>query len=202
VVNGSQAVGVRPIDVERLPIDALVSVGWKWLCGPYRTGVCYLRPELRDALRPMKLYWLSALSVEDLAAPSLDLTSITPRRSGALDIFATANFFNYVPFAAALELILELGVGAIARYVDELVLRLLAGLDRSRYRLVSSEDVRSSLVMVESLREPAPQLFERLSRDGVYVAHRRGRIRISPHLYNTPSEIDRLLELLSQPSQG
>lgn len=196
VVNASQAVGLRPIAVERLPIDALVSVGWKWLCGPYGTGVCYLRPELRDALRPMMLYWLNVLSVEDLAEPSLNLASINPRRSGALDIFATANFFNYVPFAAALELILELGVETLAAYVDELVLRLLAGIDPSRYRLVSSEEVRSSLVMVEPHREPAGQLSERLGRAGVYVAHRRGRIRISPHLYNTPSDIDRLLDLL------
>ena len=196
VVNGSQAVGVRPIAVETLPIDALLTVGWKWLCGPYGTGMCYLRPELRDALRPMKLYWLSALSVEDLAAPSLELTSIARPQVGRLDVFATANFFNYVPFAAAVELMLELGIESSASYVDDLVLRLLAGIDRSRYRLVSSEDARSSLVMFEPLSKPAGELFERLDRGGVHVAHRRGRIRVSPHVYNTPAEIDHLLELL------
>lgn len=196
VVNGSQAVGVRPIAVEKMPIDALVSVGWKWMCGPYGTGVCYMRPEIRESLRPMKLYWLSALSVEDLAAPSLDLSAISSHGAGSLDIFATANFFNYVPFTASLELILELGVEALSDYVDELVLRLLAGIDRSRYRLVSSEEVRSSLVVLESHAEPTGQLFERMNRAGVNVAHRRGRIRIAPHLYNTPSDIDRVLELM------
>lgn len=196
VVNGSQAVGVRPIAVERLPIDALVTVGWKWLCGPYGTGACYLRPELRDAVRPTKLYWLNALSVEDLAAESLDLTSFAPPAVGGLDIFATANFFNYVPFCAAIELVLRFGVDAIAQHVDELVLRLLAGIDRSRYRLVSSEQARSSLVMLEPTTQPAGEVFERLRASGVHVAHRRGRIRVAPHLYNAPSEIDRLLALL------
>jgi selenocysteine lyase/cysteine desulfurase len=38
-------------------------------------------------------------------------------------------------------------------------------------------------------------VFERLTAAGVHVAHRRDRIRISPHLYNTPDEIDRALEL-------
>jgi cysteine desulfurase / selenocysteine lyase len=61
---------------------------------------------------------------------------------------------------------------------------------------VSGEDVRSPLVVVEPLREPSGEAFERLAAAGVHVAHRRGRIRISPHLYNTPDEINRALELL------
>lgn len=196
VLNGSQAVGVRPVRVEDFPVDALVSVGFKWLCGPYGTGLCWLHPELQDALRPTKLYWLSALTSEDLAAPALDLEAITPRRTGRFDIFGTANFFNYVPFTAAVELILELGVEAVERHVDGLVKRLLAGVDRSRFRVVSSDDVRSSLVVLEPLRESVEAVFERLRAAGVHVARRRGRIRVSPHLYNTAPEIDRALDAL------
>ena len=33
VVNGSQAVGARPIDVATTPVDALICCGYKWLCG-------------------------------------------------------------------------------------------------------------------------------------------------------------------------
>jgi cysteine desulfurase / selenocysteine lyase len=196
VVNGSQAVGAMPLEVGRLPVDAMVSVGFKWLCGPYGTGVCWLRPELFEALRPTKLYWLSALTADDLAAPSLDLEAITPRRTGRLDVFGTASFFNHVPFTAALDLLLELGLDEVAAYVDRLVVRLVAGIDRTRFRLVSSEEVRSPLVVVEPLREASGELYERLAAAGVHVAHRRGRIRISPHLYNTADEIDRTLELL------
>lgn len=196
VVNGSQGVGALPIRVEEVPIDVLVSVGWKWLCGPYGTGVCWLRPELRDALRPPKLYWLSALTVEDLAAPSLDLGSVSPPRTGGLDVFATASFLNHVPFAEALELLLGFGIEEIGGYVGGLVDRLVAGIDASRYRLVSSDDVRTPLVVVEPLHESAGEVFDRLSGAGIHVAHRRGRIRVSPHLYTTTEEIDRLLGLL------
>jgi selenocysteine lyase/cysteine desulfurase len=196
VVNGSQGVGAMPIDVRALPIDAMVSVGFKWLCGPYGTGVCWLRPELAEALRPTKLYWLSALTADDLAAPSLDIESITPRRTGRLDIFGTANFFNFVPFTAAVELLRELGIDQVSAYVDDLVLRLLAGVDHERYRVVSGEDVRSPLVVVEPHAESPGVVFERLAEAGVHVAQRRGRIRISPHVYNTSDEIARTLELL------
>jgi cysteine desulfurase/selenocysteine lyase len=50
VLNATQGVRARPIDVTRLPIDALVSCGFKWLCGPYATGFCWIRPELLEEL--------------------------------------------------------------------------------------------------------------------------------------------------------
>src|SRR5262249_52971908 len=67
VVNGSQAVGARPADVSALPLDALVSVGHKWLCGPYATGFCWLRPELLRSLEYNQAYWLTSPNPHDLA---------------------------------------------------------------------------------------------------------------------------------------
>jgi cysteine desulfurase/selenocysteine lyase len=198
VVNGSQAVGAIPIDVRLVPVDALVSAGFKWLCGPYGTGLCWLRPELFETLRPTKLYWLSALTADDLAAPSLDLETITPRRAGRHDIFGTANFFNYVPFAAATELLLEYGIEAINEYVDGLVVRLLDGLEQSRFRLVSSKETRSTLVLLEPVNEPSEVVVGRLTAARIHVAHRRGRIRVSPHVYNTTADIDHALDLLNR----
>src|SRR5947209_4678781 len=34
VVNATQALGRRPLDVSELPLDALTCAGYKWLCGP------------------------------------------------------------------------------------------------------------------------------------------------------------------------
>ena len=59
VLNASQALGARPFSVKDTPVDAVVSVGFKWLCGPYGTGFCWLRPELRESLRRTQAYWLS-----------------------------------------------------------------------------------------------------------------------------------------------
>ena len=74
VVNGAQAVGVRPIDVRTAPIDSLISVGWKWLLGPYATGFCWIRHDLLTRLRYNQTYWLSMLNADDLGREQLDLT--------------------------------------------------------------------------------------------------------------------------------
>lgn len=196
VVNGAQAVGVRPIAVDGLPVDALISVGFKWLCGPYGTGFCYLHPGLREHVNPRKLYWLTALGVEELAAPVLDLAAVRPGRTHGIDVFGTANFFNFVPLAASIELLTGFGIEGIGRYVDQLVEQILDGLDRERYRLVSSAEARSSLVVFQPFNESSDAVARRLAARDIYVAQRRGRIRVSPHLYNSPADIERLLEHL------
>ncbi len=59
VVNASQALGARPLDVSATPVDAVVACGYKWLCGLYGTGFAWLHPDLLDRLRPQQAYWLA-----------------------------------------------------------------------------------------------------------------------------------------------
>jgi cysteine desulfurase/selenocysteine lyase len=58
VINGSQAIGTRQLDVATAPVDAVTSCGYKWLCGPYGTGFCWMSPALRDSLEYNQAYWL------------------------------------------------------------------------------------------------------------------------------------------------
>jgi selenocysteine lyase/cysteine desulfurase len=49
-------------------------------------------------------------------------------------------------------------------------------------------------------REPErnPAAFEHLRDAGVDIALRRGNLRASPHLHNTPDDVDRLLDARPQ----
>jgi cysteine desulfurase/selenocysteine lyase len=198
VVNGSQAVGAAPLDLATLPVDALVSCGFKWLCGPYATGFCWLRPDLAASLRNRPAYWLSHSTQEDLGqAGGYRLRD--DLGAAAWDVFGTANFLNFRPWTASVEYLLGLGIERVAAWDQALVERFLQGLDPDRYRLVSPRQgpPRSTLVVFghrEADRTEA--LFERLTAAGVDVALRRGQLRVSPHLYNTEADIDRALELL------
>jgi selenocysteine lyase/cysteine desulfurase len=66
VVNASQALGARPLNVSSVPIDAVVGVGFKWLCGPYGTGFIWMRPELLRSLKFNQAYWLTHMTADDL----------------------------------------------------------------------------------------------------------------------------------------
>ena len=41
-------------------------------------------------------------------------------------------------------------------------------------------------------------LIERLQAERIYISQRKGTLRISPHLYNTNSDMDRLFEALGR----
>jgi selenocysteine lyase/cysteine desulfurase len=74
--------------------------------------------------------------------------------------------------------------------------RLLDGIDQPRFHFVSSDTVRSTLVVLEPVREPSEAVVGRLKAGHVHVAHRQARIRLSPHMYNMTADIDRALNVL------
>jgi cysteine desulfurase / selenocysteine lyase len=198
VVNGSQAVGAVPLDLAGLPVDALVSCGFKWLCGPYGTGFSWLRPDLLASLTYRPAYWLSHLAQDDLGQD----TGYRLRDglgAAGYDVPGTANFLTFRPWTASVEYLLGQGIDRVAAHDQALVERFLQGLDPGRYRLVSPRRgaARSALVVFGHQRpDRTPELHRRLTDAGVDVAYRRGQLRISPHLYNTPADIDRALEVL------
>jgi len=198
VVNATQALGVRAIDLSTAPVDALVASGWKWLCGPYATGFFWVRPELRARLTCRQAYWLSMQTADDLARtddPTLP-SSFGPRQ---FEIFGTANFLNFHPFHASIRTLEGIGLTFVRQEADRLVERFVTGLDPDLFRLVSPREgpARSTLV-VFAPRDPdrTATVHRRLLDAGVVTAHRRGNIRISPHVYNTAGEIDRALDVL------
>ena len=199
--NVSQALGARPLDVGVAPLDAIVCAGWKWLCGPYATGFCWLRPELRESLVYNQNYWLAMLTSDDLGQDALDLNPAADVGGRRYDVFGTANFFNFAAFAASLEYLLGIGMPAVAAHDQALVERFLAGLPREDFDVLSPQagPARSTLVLISAKdRARNRAIHESLAKAGIHVAFRAGSLRLSPHVYNTPDDIDRALKALAE----
>ena len=199
VVNASQAIGARPLDVKATPADAIVSVGFKWLCGPYGTGFCWLHPAFREQLDPPKAYWLSMLSAADLSG-SVDVRLPTDAGVRAFDIFGTANFLNYAAWTKAIDYLHERGIKRIAKYDQGLITRLLDAIDAKRYRVISPrESERRSTLVVLQHAEPdkTRAAYEALQRADIHVAMRANSIRVAPHLYNSDSDVDAAAAVLN-----
>ncbi len=119
--------------------------------------------------------------------------------AAAYDVFCTANFLNFMPWAAAVEYLLAQGLEQIEMYDDMLVSRLINGLDLEKYELISPQQgaTRSTLVILTHRKpERNREIFAMLKREGIEIALREGNLRVSPHLYNTGDNIDNLLSIL------
>jgi selenocysteine lyase/cysteine desulfurase len=200
LVNASQALGARPFHVS-ISVDAVLGVGFKWLCGPYGTGFVWMRPEMLRSLTLNQAYWLAQMTEQDLGKEEGELCRPPgPPTARTYDVFGTANFFNFKPWAASIEYLLGLGIERIAAYDQGLVQQLLDGLDVRKFDLLSPpEPQRRSTLVFLSHKEPERNrlLHGRLKESGIEVAYRRGQLRLSPHLYNTREDIDCALNILN-----
>ena len=202
VVNASQALGARVLDVAGVPVDAVVSCGFKWLCGPYATGFCWTTPELLARLDYNQAYWFTLQGDR----PLNEMRSYALRDdlgAARYDVFCTANLNNFVPWIASLEYFLDCGLAEIEQHDQALVTRLVQGLDFASFQVLSPRQgpARSTLVLA-SHRDPArnPALYDALAAAGIDIALREGNLRFAPHLYNTPEEIDRAIQVVTSRS--
>jgi cysteine desulfurase/selenocysteine lyase len=202
VVNASQAIGARPVDVSSTPVDAVVSCGYKWLCGPYGTGFSWLHSRLLERLRPQQAYWLAMQAGRGLHQMR-ETTLRTDIGVRAFDVFCPADFANTLPWIASLELLMNAGIDHIAAWDQQLIDRFLDGLDQDGYRLISPEDgpSRSTLVVVAGAHGTTEQCHRQLTATGIDTAYREGNLRLSVHLFNTADQIDRVLDVLHAPGR-
>lgn len=189
-INASQALGAFPCCLTDVPVDVVTCCGYKWLCGPFGTGFCWIRPDLIGNLNYRQAYWWPLREMRPETIESVQSASLGPR---AYDIFCTGNFLNFVPWTAAVEYMLTRGLDAVGRHNDSLVARFLDQLDRGKYQVLSPTEKkqRTGVVVVTHLNGARnPEIRECLEREGIDIAVRRRNLRISPHLYNTLDDID------------
>jgi selenocysteine lyase/cysteine desulfurase len=198
-VDAIQGLGVFPLDVSRSPIDFLAADGHKWLLGPEGAGIFWIRRDLVDRLHPVGVGWHSVVGAWDFAAIDFRLKPNAGRWEGG-----SLNVAGITALGASLELLLEIGVDALSRRILELTDRFCAEVERTGWTVYTPrcEAERSGIV---SLIAPAgraagfiPAVVRQLRGQGVVVNHRAGRLRVSPHAYNTFDEVDRLVQLLGE----
>ena len=198
VVNATQGLGSLMLDVDLLPVDGVTSCGFKWLCGPYGTGFCWLHPDLQARLESRQAYWLTLAGERWNEMDRPDDSSSRDLGAARFDVFGTANFLNFEPWTASLEHFLEVGLEAILEHNVMLLDRLTSGIDSVDWRLISGRapSERSTMAVVEPRRGSATDAMSRMATARIDVAEQRGRIRVSPHLYNSVDDIDRVLAVL------
>jgi selenocysteine lyase/cysteine desulfurase len=199
LLDASQAVGAVPIDVATLGADFLVASGYKWLLGPFGTGFFWIRESLIEQIGGGPFYWMATTNAHDFS--SLSRGNWKPEcNARRWDTPETASFFNLAAFEASLELVLRVGPEAVWQHNDGLLRQLIDALPRDRCVLASPEEpAASGPYACIAGRTPAKtaELYEKLRAAGIVVSLRQNAVRISPYLYNTEGDIDRLRMILA-----
>ncbi|WP_292103604.1 aminotransferase class V-fold PLP-dependent enzyme [Brevundimonas sp.] len=200
-VDAVHAIGAVPFDVRATGVDLVASSSYKWLMGDMGLGFLYARADLIPRLRrPQAGYQqLAAFSSHayphDPPGPRMFETRARDDASG---LFAMGTFTNtgLAHLDWSLDYIQSLGVETIQAWRQPAIERARAELPRLGFEPMTPEDSTSPLVAF-AYKDARQAFGDRLQRAGVRVTLGAHRLRVSASVFNTPADVDRLVEALA-----
>ncbi|MEO6633647.1 MAG: aminotransferase class V-fold PLP-dependent enzyme [Mucilaginibacter sp.] len=193
VVDASQAMGAYPIDIAAIQPDFLVSVGYKWLLGPYGLGYLYAAPKWRTTGKPIEYSWLTKNDSENFAGL---VNYRDDYRPGArrFDMGGFPGFINVPMAIAALTQVLDWGVEDI-----QLQLKVITKQIASEAAALGVGFPAERVDHMIGLDLPGgvnDALKAALKNENIFAGYRGESIRVSPYLYTTPGDIKRLFDVV------
>ncbi len=195
VVDAIQGVGQVPLDLGRTQVDVLACGAQKWLLSPWGSGFVYVRRELIRELRPAVTGWMAFEGTDDFTR----LTQYDDRLRGDARRFEliTLPYQDLAGMNASVRMLLDAGIPAIAEHLRALHAPVLEWAARCGVPVVSPLDHRGSGILCVAPSDVGGA-FRALKAARVVCGMREGAIRLSPHLYNTVAEMERVADILEQ----
>jgi selenocysteine lyase/cysteine desulfurase len=195
-LDAIQGVGAIPVDVTSWGVDFLSADGHKWMLGPEGAGIFFCRRELIQSTHPVLIGWNSVARPHDF-----DHIDYTLRGDAARFECGSPNVPGLLGLKASIELLSSAGIDAIWQQVRSLTANLVQGLQDQGFTVASPRDEQEASGIVSFTRvglDPAAVARRLKKEHRCELAVRAGRLRCSPHFYNTSGQIAQLLALLEQ----
>jgi len=197
-VDAIQTLGAFPTTVAY--VDFLSADAHKWLLGPLAIGIVYVRKECFELCRPTLLGSWNVKAPGYVARQEIEFEPTARRYEPG-----TMNLLGISGMKAAIDLLLEIGIGHVAERILAIRGRLIDGVRRFGFAVLGpmGGPNASGIVTVSRPGTDMQGLFDRLSSEQIVCSRRQDRqgrqyIRFSPHFYNTQAEVDRVLEVLAE----
>lgn len=189
MLDGYQDCGTRPINVKKLDIDFYVTGALKYLLSPSGIAFLYVRSELISSLTPTITGWFAQ---QDPFA--FDVRHLRPAATARRFETGSPPLPHVYAIPAALQLLEGVGADKIAEHVALLTRTLIAGARDLKIRLKTPTDSVGPLVVLQMKDSDA--MAKKLAERDVVVSNRMDGLRVSLHLYNTPEDVNAVLEVL------
>jgi selenocysteine lyase/cysteine desulfurase len=200
LIDATQSAGVLPLDVKQLDPDFVIFPTYKWLLGPYGRAFLYVAKRHQDGT-PLEQTSAGRRDVRAENAVYFTDTSYVGDAS-RFDMGERDHFVSLEMAAIGMEMIAEWGAAAIAHRLAMLTARIAEGV-RGFGVSVPERRLRAPHILCLGFKEgTAKALVEGLATEGIYVAPRLGRMRVSPHVFNDEADADRFVAALGRKLRG
>lgn len=196
-VDAIQTLGAFPTNVEH--VDFAAADAHKWLLGPCAAGLMYVRKEVQDQLLPTTHGWHNIRCPNYVAQEQLNYRTDARRYEAG-----TANLVGLAGLGASMDLLLEIGIENIAAEALRKRAWIVPELQKKGYEVLQANAAAENQGAMISFHKAGADLtavHQKLKEANILTSLRGDRIgrkllRISPHFYNTDTELRRVIEML------
>ncbi len=191
LVDGAQTFGVLQVDLHDMGCDFYTGSSHKWLLGPKEAGILYVRSEMIDSLWPsdVGVGWAGAL---ENGAQKFE--NLGQRDDAAVAAMGTAVTFHHT-----------IGPDRVEQRVRSLAASIKAGLrdrvPRVRFHTPMPAEQSAGVVVFTVPGTDPRDLFSRMYAEhdvaGAAMGGAFAGVRLSPHVYNTMEDVNRVLEVVA-----
>ena len=200
LIDATQGAGVLAMDVQRLDPDFVIFPTYKWLLGPYGRAFLYVAKRHQGGI-PLEQTAASRRNVRaENAVYFTDLSYVGDARR--FDMGERDHFISMEMASIGMEMVADWGTAAIVQRLAMLTEQIAQAV-RGIGVHVPEPHLRAPHILSLAFKGGMPAgLVEGMASEGVYVAPRLGRMRVSPHVYNDEADADRFVEVLARRLRG
>ncbi|MBT8387106.1 MAG: aminotransferase class V-fold PLP-dependent enzyme [Ignavibacteria bacterium] len=189
-VDAIQGLGAATLDVKECNVNFLSCGTQKWMLGVQGLAFIYIEEDLQNKIKTVPLGWLSVNNAWDFLDYKIDLRSTASRYQPG-----TLNVLGIYAFNTSLKLFKEFGFKNIEQQIISNTVyfnKLLADVGFEPILLNYHEENIAGIVSFRSNK--SENIFNHLSEKNIICSERLGYIRLSPHFYNTKSDINKVVD--------
>ena len=194
VIDATQSLGASPFSVSEVQPDFLIAASYKWLLGPYSLGFMYVDPGYHEGI-PLEHNWINRKHSEDFAG-LVNYRDDFQTGARRFDVGERSNFALMPMAFTALRQILDWQVPETAATLTALTGEIARRATDLGLNVVPAHLRAGHLLGIRFPEGVPDDLIDRLAQNKIYVSVRGNSIRISPHLFNTNADIDKLFSIL------
>ena len=185
-----QAAGWMDIDLPKLDVDFAAAQAAKWLIGPIGAGFIYAKKEVIPQIDTRFLGWWS---VQDMK--KFEYAQRVPFSDAKKFEVGSPAMIAYVGLRQSLRVLLEIPAKEREQAAVDNANHLRKLLSERSIEYYDFPDENLSPIVSCAPRD-VEELNKELNKNHIYCSVRNGRLRVSPHFYNTRTEIETVVEMM------
>lgn len=187
LLDVAQSAGVIPIDLQEFQPDFAIGSCVKWLCGGPGAGFLYVNKDVLASCKPLDVGWFSHENPFEFDIREFRYADSALRFWGG-----TPSVLPFVIAANSVEYLRHIGIDTVLSHNHALTQPIVDAVPSEWQVSPVDVDARGGTVVL-NFGDRQSRFSSQLRREHVHFDERSTGIRLSPHIYNTVEDRERIL---------